>query len=143
MARHLWPRVRTNVTMHSHIVWRFCNRHLEEVRMKFNKFLAAFAFGMLISWSAFAQTTASLTGRATNDGNPLPGVTVTVSSPALQGTRLAVTDVNGNYNIGALPPGEYTVRFEMESMQTVRDRKSTRLNSSHGYISYAVFCLKK
>src|SRR2546422_4688391 len=26
---------------------------------------------------------------------------------------------------------------------TPRDRKSTRLNSSHGYISYAVFCLKK
>src|SRR2546429_6085034 len=25
----------------------------------------------------------------------------------------------------------------------VADRKSTRLNSSHGYISYAVFCLKK
>src|SRR2546429_5954485 len=25
----------------------------------------------------------------------------------------------------------------------VVDRKSTRLNSSHGYISYAVFCLKK
>src|SRR2546429_5287586 len=25
----------------------------------------------------------------------------------------------------------------------VEDRKSTRLNSSHGYISYAVFCLKK
>src|SRR2546429_9830888 len=27
--------------------------------------------------------------------------------------------------------------------QGVEDRKSTRLNSSHGYISYAVFCLKK
>src|SRR2546422_8467713 len=27
--------------------------------------------------------------------------------------------------------------------QTTIDRKSTRLNSSHGYISYAVFCLKK
>src|SRR5687768_18300334 len=26
---------------------------------------------------------------------------------------------------------------------SVKDRKSTRLNSSHGYISYAVFCLKK
>src|SRR2546422_2878733 len=25
----------------------------------------------------------------------------------------------------------------------ISDRKSTRLNSSHGYISYAVFCLKK
>src|SRR2546429_3879954 len=28
-------------------------------------------------------------------------------------------------------------------MHVSRDRKSTRLNSSHGYISYAVFCLKK
>src|SRR2546429_4019310 len=28
-------------------------------------------------------------------------------------------------------------------MRVNRDRKSTRLNSSHGYISYAVFCLKK
>src|SRR2546429_4526350 len=27
--------------------------------------------------------------------------------------------------------------------ETSADRKSTRLNSSHGYISYAVFCLKK
>src|SRR3989449_5555537 len=31
------------------------------------------------------------------------------------------------------------VRFRPEGL----DRKSTRLNSSHGYISYAVFCLKK
>src|SRR2546429_1868594 len=30
-----------------------------------------------------------------------------------------------------------------EFRQSERDRKSTRLNSSHGYISYAVFCLKK
>src|SRR2546429_5735235 len=30
-----------------------------------------------------------------------------------------------------------------ESMGMDLDRKSTRLNSSHGYISYAVFCLKK
>src|SRR2546422_768667 len=31
----------------------------------------------------------------------------------------------------------------MTSDSPSRDRKSTRLNSSHGYISYAVFCLKK
>src|SRR5687768_17621721 len=30
-----------------------------------------------------------------------------------------------------------------EARADLRDRKSTRLNSSHGYISYAVFCLKK
>src|SRR3989449_10695159 len=29
------------------------------------------------------------------------------------------------------------------SFGALKDRKSTRLNSSHGYISYAVFCLKK
>src|SRR2546422_8321981 len=29
------------------------------------------------------------------------------------------------------------------NLKTEEDRKSTRLNSSHGYISYAVFCLKK
>src|SRR2546427_9279707 len=32
--------------------------------------------------------------------------------------------------------------FPMEAT-TIRDRKSTRLNSSHSQISYAVFCLKK
>src|SRR2546422_2574795 len=32
---------------------------------------------------------------------------------------------------------------EAEPGTALLDRKSTRLNSSHGYISYAVFCLKK
>src|SRR5205809_5122093 len=32
---------------------------------------------------------------------------------------------------------------ERDRCRRRRDRKSTRLNSSHGYISYAVFCLKK
>src|SRR2546422_2612534 len=36
----------------------------------------------------------------------------------------------------------YTAQRESSSDRP-RDRKSTRLNSSHGYISYAVFCLKK
>src|SRR5687768_17969904 len=34
-------------------------------------------------------------------------------------------------------------RFTNQSQSDSLDRKSTRLNSSHGYISYAVFCLKK
>src|SRR2546429_5981354 len=40
----------------------------------------------------------------------------------------------------------YIERFQKQNTQGhngPRDRKSTRLNSSHGYISYAVFCLKK
>src|SRR5687768_17697296 len=35
------------------------------------------------------------------------------------------------------------VRKTKNSLTREADRKSTRLNSSHGYISYAVFCLKK
>src|SRR5256886_13573346 len=37
----------------------------------------------------------------------------------------------------------YAVQFHPEVTHTVQDRKSTRLNSSHSQISYAVFCLKK
>src|ERR1041385_8879030 len=38
--------------------------------------------------------------------------------------------------------GSFTISDASCSGSTI-DRKSTRLNSSHGYISYAVFCLKK
>src|SRR2546422_4925167 len=47
----------------------------------------------------------------------------------------------GVHHHGKTAPGAGT-RVEVHGRQ-VRDRKSTRLNSSHGYISYAVFCLKK
>src|SRR2546422_5717065 len=36
-----------------------------------------------------------------------------------------------------------SVHCERDGLRPRLDRKSTRLNSSHGYISYAVFCLKK
>src|SRR2546422_7053486 len=48
--------------------------------------------------------------------------------------------------LGARNPGLMsTLRDTAEDAQWEMrlDRKSTRLNSSHGYISYAVFCLKK
>src|SRR5256884_5791587 len=35
------------------------------------------------------------------------------------------------------------IHQDTTSVKLTGDRKSTRLNSSHGYISYAVFCLKK
>src|SRR5687768_18229762 len=37
----------------------------------------------------------------------------------------------------------HRARARKPATTEARDRKSTRLNSSHGYISYAVFCLKK
>src|SRR2546429_4486405 len=40
-------------------------------------------------------------------------------------------------------PGVHALLVEQHVVRLREDRKSTRLNSSHGYISYAVFCLKK
>src|SRR2546422_7196828 len=48
------------------------------------------------------------------------------------GLRTQVAPTNGSMGYG-VPAG----------VAAKVDRKSTRLNSSHGYISYAVFCLKK
>ena len=59
--------------------------------MKLNRFLAVLAAVLLIGIPAFAQTTANLTGTVTLGGNPLPGATVTISSPNLLGTRTIAT----------------------------------------------------
>src|SRR2546429_6441703 len=48
--------------------------------------------------------------------------------------------------ISLVPPPQTLsgiVQLSKTMQSRTRDRKSTRLNSSHGYISYAVFCLKK
>src|SRR2546422_4038248 len=43
----------------------------------------------------------------------------------------------------AFRPGDVRIHSPIAPRLLREDRKSTRLNSSHGYISYAVFCLKK
>src|SRR2546429_4476133 len=46
------------------------------------------------------------------------------------------------YRLSSLSPAPHG-RYHLRQEPDAGDRKSTRLNSSHGYISYAVFCLKK
>src|SRR5258707_11782896 len=53
--------------------------------------------------------------------------------------ELGRQDIAGNTPVHIRLPHRHPVR----SGSTNRDRKSTRLNSSHANISYAVFCLKK
>src|SRR5690554_2682144 len=45
--------------------------------------------------------------------------------------------------LAALPEARATMAYTRYVLDTGKDRKSTRLNSSHVRISYAVFCLKK
>src|SRR5690606_20857895 len=67
-----------------------------------------------------AQTgTAAIFGKVTDQqGGVLPGVTVTVSNEATGITRSTTTDGSGDYLILALPPGLYSVRFELEGFRT-------------------------
>src|SRR2546422_4262870 len=49
----------------------------------------------------------------------------------------------GNFYVNDKPTGAVVGQQPFGGARPPQDRKSTRLNSSHGYISYAVFCLKK
>src|SRR5581483_10311856 len=85
---------------------------------------------ILGSVSLFAQgmQTATLQGSVTDaSGAPLPGVTVTAKSPALIGTRTAVTQSGGDYVMPGLAPGDYTITFELAGMQTTTVRKNLAL----------------
>jgi outer membrane receptor protein involved in Fe transport len=74
----------------------------------------------LVAAPLFAQMpTGTVSGHATDGKDPLPGVTVTATSPNLQGARSAVTNGNGDYILAFLPPGDYRVRFELQGFQTI------------------------
>ena len=81
-----------------------------------------FAAALLIGASVYAQGVQSgvLTGFVrSSDGLSLPGATVSVASPAIQGQRTTATDVNGAYVLRALPPGTYAVTFEFPALAPV------------------------
>ncbi len=76
---------------------------------------------LLLPASLVAQITAGrLDGVASDEqGLVLPGVTVTLESPALLGSRVAVTDVDGSFRFQGLPAGQYTMTFELSGFATV------------------------
>jgi hypothetical protein len=87
--------------------------------MRLRLFLTA-ALIAVLAVGAQAQTTptGTITGNVKDaSGGLLPGATVTVASPSLQGTRSATTSPNGDYIVPFLPAGEYTVTFEMSGFQ--------------------------
>ncbi|HSF20042.1 MAG TPA: TonB-dependent receptor [Vicinamibacteria bacterium] len=85
-------------------------------------------FGILLACLAVAslgaaQTqTGTITGAAADEqGARMPGVTVSIASPALiGGARTAVTNQTGSYQFSQLPPGLYTVTFELSGFNTLR-----------------------
>ncbi len=72
--------------------------------------------------------TAVLTGTVTDSsGAAIPGANVTVTGPAIiGGARSAVTGADGSYRFPALPPGLYTVTYELQGFTTGK-RENVRL----------------
>jgi hypothetical protein len=75
-----------------------------------------------------AQQTGTISGKVTAaDGSALPGVTVEARSDVLPGPRVTVTARNGEYRLLALPPGSYTLKFDLSGMKGVTRNAQVQL----------------
>ena len=75
-----------------------------------------------VGTSAFAQgvQTGTIRGVIVDAQNlPIPGATVTATSPALLGQRTTVSGEDGTYTLAQLPTGVYQLRFELMGFETV------------------------
>src|SRR5688572_22590680 len=69
--------------------------------------------------AAAQSTNGTISGRVVDaQGLAVPGVTVTATSPNLQGSRETVTSANGDYILPLLPSGAYTVTFSLSGFDT-------------------------
>ncbi len=86
---------------------------------------AALAAAILCLATAAARAgstqTGNLRGRVLDTGGaPLPGVVITLHSDALIRDRVTVTDTEGSFFAGALPPGKYTVSAQLTGFLSVQ-----------------------
>jgi outer membrane receptor protein involved in Fe transport len=94
--------------------------------------LALVVLTVAVAAPATAQNpTGTISGRITDAGGlSVPGATVSVESPNLQGVRTTTTSANGDYILPLLPPGRYTITVELTGFATskqTRDVGATQL----------------
>src|SRR2546427_1977652 len=92
-------------------------------------------FVLLTGGAALAQTVSSTTGaidgKVTDTSSAvLPGVTVTISSPAMMGSRNTVTNPTGDFRFTAITPGDYVATFELPGFVTM---KRTEIHVAAGF----------
>jgi hypothetical protein len=81
---------------------------------------ACIAVSFLLAAPVAAQTTGAISGRIVNaqTNRPVAGALVVASGPALQGAESARTDPDGEFEIGLLPPGGYTLNVQADGHQS-------------------------
>jgi len=76
--------------------------------------------GFLTTGVHAQRTTGDLLGVVRDaSGAVLPGVTVSATGPNIVGSQTTTTTENGSYRIGNLPPGTYTVTYELSGFKTI------------------------
>ena len=107
---------------------------------------AALILTSLLTGVAFAQqTSGTINGRVSDESGALiPGVEVALTSPAVQGEKTTLTDEAGNYRFLLLPPGVYTVSYQLAGFQKlvregiiVQVDRTTTLNVTIGVATRA------
>src|SRR5262245_41908797 len=86
---------------------------------KLQRVLCAAFFILAFRVSGFAQD-GIITGKISDaSAAVLPGVTVTVTGEQVMGQRTTVSDEAGNYRFGLLPPGVFSVKYELPGFKTL------------------------
>ncbi len=81
--------------------------------------------------AVLAQTTGTVEGTVTDQsGAALPGVTVEIASPSLQGIRTAATAEDGRFRFPSLPPGEYRVTASLTDFGKVQKKATVTLDAT-------------
>jgi hypothetical protein len=106
---------------------------------------------LVLSFVSFAlaqdETAATIVGQVTDSsGAAVPNVTITVNGKETGVTRTVQSDVEGNYSISPLPPGEYTITIEQSGFKryvqnitlNVKDRRQVAIVLEVGAVSETV-----
>jgi hypothetical protein len=90
--------------------------------MKLCKTLFVLVFCFSLGCVLYAQReTGSIRGTVVDEeGGRLPGVAITATSPALQGTASVVSTATGEFRMPALPPGTYAITAQLQGFKTLK-----------------------
>src|SRR5207248_9936697 len=86
---------------------------------------------LLLCVPIFAQALGTITGEVKDaTGAVVPGATVTVTNKATNATRTTSTNEVGLYDFPALPPGQYTVKTELDGFKTATSDVELQVNQT-------------
>jgi len=96
--------------------------------MRWKPCVAALLSVVLIPAALSAQQTGTITGKVLDSGGGvLPGVTVEARGDVLPAPRVTTTGSVGDYRLPALPPGRYTLTFDLSGMSKITKQVEVQL----------------